>query len=278
MRLPARLLAAITLVTIAVIPATPASGSNTGERSSVLSFGGELCDVTRPMASADAPPYGVGPCPGVRPGAGLWSDAGGCSFNFYFKGYVRDEFGNLVEAGRFMGSAGHCAVDASEQEFVWPPGEGMEVREGTDTTRIGEYAYAINSDARDFSLIRLDPGVEANPQMCHFGGPTGMNVNANFTGNPGIVQHFGQGLVFGDTVSARSGVAHLTDPNWHLAATPILFGDSGSGIETEDGRALGVLVAISPIGMFITRLDKQIEPARIALGLESLELQTAPEL
>jgi SAM-dependent MidA family methyltransferase len=40
--------------------------------------------------------------------------------------------------------------------------------------RIGEFAYAILQDPKDFALIRLDPGVAANPQMCHFGGPTGV--------------------------------------------------------------------------------------------------------
>ena len=39
---------------------------------------------------------------------------------------------------------------------------------------IGEFAYAVLEDPKDFALIRLDPGVEASPEMCHFGGPTGI--------------------------------------------------------------------------------------------------------
>ena len=175
-----------------------------------------------------------------------------------------------------MGTAGHCIVDQGEQEHVWQAGAGPQARDGNDR-RIGEFAYAVNSSTRDFALIRLDPEVVANPQMCHFGGPTGLN-DPNFNQSPGVIQHFGQGLVLGQTVSARSGVGHRTDPNWQLATTAAIFGDSGSGVETEDGRAMGVLVAISPLGIVITRLAPQMEPAREALGLESLELQTAPEL
>ncbi|MGH2711521.1 MAG: hypothetical protein ACRDH9_10010, partial [Actinomycetota bacterium] len=262
------------LVAITIVPTIPASATN-GE-DAVISFGGENCEVEHPIAR-DAPPLGVGPCPGVRPGAEVWSDNGGCTFNFMFKGYRLNELGERVEAGTFMGTAGHCIFAGESEEVVWPVGTGPEARDANDV-RIGEFAYAVDNPTRDFALIRLDPGVQANPQMCHFGGPTGLNTDSEFTGSPEVVQHFGQGLVFGDTVSARSGVGHMSDPNWHLITTAAIFGDSGSGVETEDGRAVGVLVAISPIGIVVTRLAPQMEPARVALELESLELQTAPEL
>lgn len=272
-----RVTAALAVVaTLALSPAAPATAGQNGHSEAqivVTSASGveRLCEVTHPIAQ-EAPPFGVGPCPGVRPGAEVWSDAGGCTLNFMFRGYGQDG----LEVARFMGTAGHCIVDQSEEEHVWQPGTGPEALDGDDR-RIGEFAYAVNSSTRDFSLIRLDPGVVANPQMCHFGGPTGLN-DPSFTGSPGVVQHFGQGLVFGQTVSARSGVGHLSDPNWQFATTAASFGDSGSGVETDDGRAMGVLVAISPLGIVITRLAPQIEPAREALGLGSLELQTAPEL
>lgn len=237
----------------------------------------ELCSVTHPVAQQEAPPFGVGPCPGVRPGAAVWSEGGGCTFNYMFSGYARDELGALVEVGRFMGTAGHCIVDQSEQEHVWPPGTGPEARDGNDR-RIGEFAYAVNSSTKDFSLIRLDPEIIANPAMCHFGGPTGIWDPSLSPVAPRVIQHFGQGIVFGNTVSARSGAGYLSDPNWTFAGTGASFGDSGSGVETDDGRAMGVLVAISPLGIVITRLAPRVEDARKALGLETLEIQTAPEL
>jgi hypothetical protein len=274
---PTKLFVAVVVMAVALTPAIPASAARTSGSQATIMLGGEACSVTHPVAQA-APPFGVGPCPGVRPGAQLWSDVGGCTFNFYWKGYVLDEFGQLVEAGRFMGTAGHCALEnQTEQQFTWQPGSGPPVEDGNNA-RIGEFAYAVNSSTKDFALIRLDPGVTANPQMCHFGGPNGI-WNPTFSPvAPRVVQHFGQGLVFGDTVSARTGVAYNSDPNWSFGGTAAIFGDSGSGVETDDGRAFGVLVAISPLGIIFTRIPPRLEDARQALGLESFELQTAPEL
>jgi hypothetical protein len=281
----AKLLAPVAILAIALSPVGPAtartghtSASIDDARHATLNVSGELCSVTHPIATAPAPPFGVGPCPGVRPGAQLWTDVGGCTFNFYWKGYVLDDLGNLVEAGNFMGTAGHCALATqAEEESVWAPGEGPVVEDGTNT-RIGEFAYAVNSPTKDFSLVRLDPGVAANPQMCHFGGPNGIHDPSFSPLAPRVIQHFGQGLVLGDTVSARSGVAYNSDPNWSFGVDEAIFGDSGSGVETDDGRAFGVLVAISPLGIIYTRIPPRLEDARKALGLESFELQTAPEL
>ncbi len=285
---PVRLIAAF--ASLAMFALAPASASAAAAEPSLLernaasisfmdaSGVAKACDVTHLVAQEAAPPFGIGPCPGVRPGAQLWSDVGGCTFNFLFRGYVHDEWGNLVEAGRFMGTAGHCALEnQTEQEFVWAAGSGPPVRDGTNA-RIGEFAYAVNSSTKDFALIRLDDGVNANPQMCHFGGPTGMWDPSFSPTAPKIVQHFGQGMVFGKTVSARSGAGYLSDPNWSFGGTAAIFGDSGSGVETEDGRAFGVLVAISPLGIVFTRMPPRVEDARRALNLVSLELQTAPEL
>jgi hypothetical protein len=279
-----RPIAAFVLVaSLALSPAASAAGvAGRGEARDariVTSARGveELCNVTHPIAQ-EAPPFGIGPCPGVRPGAEVWSDTGGCTFNFMFRGYVRDELtGELVEAGRFMGTAGHCIVVQSEQQHVWAAGTGPEARDGNDR-RIGEFAFAVNSSTKDFALIRLDPEIQANPAMCHFGGPTGMHDPSLSPVAPRVIQHFGQGIVFGDTVSARSGAGYLSDPNWTFAGTGASFGDSGSGVEMDDGRAIGVLVAISPLGVVITRLAPRVEDARKALALETLEIQTAPEV
>ena len=56
----------------------------------------------------------------------------------------------------------------------WAAGSGPVARDGNGN-RIGEFAYAILQEPKDFALIRLDSGVAASPQMCHFGGPTGTN-------------------------------------------------------------------------------------------------------
>jgi hypothetical protein len=124
--------------------------------------------------------------------------------------------------------------------------------------------------------------VPANTQMCHFGGPTGQNddlVNSTVT-----IHHYGQGLGINQVVPGRSAVATtLSNPNHVYAYGGVVFGDSGSGAISSDGRALGVVVTtglhlggpINDIGtMGITRLKPEVQAAQSATGL-SLTLQTA---
>lgn len=238
------------------------------------SLGGVPCELIPTKASASAPPVGVlVPCPGVRPGAVVTSSAGQCTFNFMW----RDPSGN-----RYMGTAGHCIIDDGER--TWTFGAGPVARDAQGQ-RIGEFVYAILQDPRDFALIRLDPGVSASPQMCHFGGPTGQNDD--LTGGSVVLHHFGQGLALGDTVPGRTAVAKsMPDPDHVFADGAAIFGDSGSGAISADGRAVGVLVTIGVHvgGVFdngvvgLTRLKPQVARAQQALGITGLTLQTAPLL
>lgn len=230
-----------------------------------------------------AAPVGVGACPGVRPGAIVNSDGGQCSFNFLFSG---------SDGALYMGTAGHCILGESPVggdvgEMAWDPGEGPEARDADDV-RIGEFVYAILQDPKDFALIRLDPGVAANPQMCHFGGPTG--VNAETPGGLVVLNHYGNGVAIGTVLPARTGVAlGMPDPDHVFAQAVALPGDSGSGIISSDGRAVGVIVTVgvhsSSIGtggvdagvVGITRLGPQVERASDVLGV-GFTLETAPLL
>jgi len=230
-----------------------------------------------------AAPVGTGPCPGVRPGAIVNSDTGQCTFNFLFQG---------SDGRRYIGTAGHCILGESPVggdvgEESWAPGTGPEARDGNDQ-RIGEFAYAILQDPKDFALIRLDPGVAADPQMCHFGGPTG--VNADMPSSLVTLQHFGNGIGVGSVLPARTAFAiGMPDPDHVFAQGAIVPGDSGSAIISDDGRAVGVIVTVgvhsSSIGtggidagvMGITRLPPQVARAQQVLGL-ALSLQTAPQL
>jgi len=112
--------------------------------------------------------------------------------------------------------------------------------------RIGEFAYAILQDPKDFSLIRVDPEVEASAGMCHFGGPTGTNDDRPGLFQPVVLNWFGNGIVAGTVLPARSALAAGMPSPDHVfaqgAATP---GDSGSGVISSDGRAVGVLVTVA---------------------------------
>ena len=226
---------------------------------------------------------GRGSCPGVRPGATVQSDKGSCTFNFLFSG---------SDGRRYIGTAGHCILgddpfggDAGEQS--WPADSGPVARD-REGRRIGEFAYAVLQDPKDFALIRLDAGVAANPQMCHFGGPTG--VNSDRGSGAVLMHHFGQGLVVGDVLPARSATALGTpDPDHVYAQGAVVPGDSGSGIVSADGRAVGVIVTtglhLGSLGTSgvdagttgITRIGPQVSRASQVLGL-SLDLQEAPRL
>ena len=255
------------------LPGLPAPSDSTN-----WTLGGVPCTLIPVPAAA---PLGTGTCPGVRPGAIVLTDVGQCTLNFLFQG---------SDGSRYIGTAGHCILGTSPiggdvGEMAWAPGTGPVARDA-DGNPIGEFAYAILQDPKDFSLIRLDPLVEANPAMCHFGGPTAVNDD-----NPGLTElvvlnWFGNGILVGTLLPARSALAAgMPDPDHVFADGAAAPGDSGSGIISSDGRAVGVVVTVGVhIGtsfdsgvIGITRLTPQVERARQVLGVD-LVLQTAPTL
>lgn len=227
-----------------------------------------------PTRTAALPLAVLDGCTGVRPGAVVLSDTGQCTFNYLFLG---------SDGHRYMGTAGHCILGAGSGEETWAPGTGPEARDGAGN-RVGEFAYAVLGGVRDFALVRLDNGVNANPQMCYFGGPTG--INDDLTTGPVLLQHYGQGVLFGQTVPGRTAVAlSMDDPDQVFANGLALFGDSGGAVNSADGRAVGTLVTVGlhlagapNIGLIgVTRVSPQLAQAEDNLGI-SLQLSTAPQL
>jgi len=268
------LLSAIAAMAVAVA-APQAASAATGNN---WTLGGKPCKLI-PPANAAAP-VGTGTCPGVRPGAIVQSDAGQCTFNFLFTG---------SNGARYMGTAGHCILGESPiggdvGEESWAPGTGP-VATDADGNRIGEFAYAILQDPKDFALIRLDAGVQASAQMCHFGGPNGTNNDQGSA--PVVLNHFGNGVGIGSVLPARSHLALGTPSPDHVYANGVAApGDSGSGVISSDGRAVGVLVTVgihtAGIGtagvdaglVGITRITPQVARAQQVLGT-GFTLQTA---
>ncbi len=230
-----------------------------------------------------AAPIGITPCPGVRPGAIVNSDTGQCTFNAAFAD---------SEGGLYMGTAGHCILGESPiggdvGEFSWASGAGPVARDSAGAP-IGRFVYAILQDPKDFAVIELDSGVPMSAQMCHFGGPTG--INSDQPAGPVVLQHYGNGLVIGSVLPARTGVAlGMPDPDHVFAELAALPGDSGSLVISDDGRAVGVLVTVGvhvgAIGVptvdagivGITRFAPQIARAEEILGID-LTMLTAPTL
>jgi hypothetical protein len=272
----------VTAVTLALAPvAVPAQGSllgllggsstDTGAQWNV--FGRPCSPIAVPTAGA----FAAGTCPGVRPGAVLLMEGGGqCTFNFMFAG---------GDGRTYMGTAGHCALgdgglgggDAGER--TWASGTGPVVSDGAGRP-VGRFTYAIVQEPKDFALVQLDAGVAASPEMCGFGGPTGIDDDPNV----GAMDFFGEGVVVGDLLPARGALGLQSDQDKVYALGVALPGDSGSAVTSVDGRAVGVLVGLSvgvglppQSGIVITRLRPQLTRAAQALGT-TLTLRTAPRL
>lgn len=240
--------------------------------------------TTEPDAQAgSATPIGVTRCADLRPGAAIFVGPSLCTANFLY----RDGSG-----ADYLGTAGHCVLgsatlsgeDAGEQ--VWTPGSGPEVFDASGAT-IGRIAYAVLTPPKDFALIRLANGVAAEPAMCHFGGPTGINSEAS--AEPSVLRFYGNGLVTGDVLPARSALAlSMADPDEVFLTGLAAPGDSGAGVIDAQGRAVGVLVTVGvhngglgsdgvELGTVgVTRLAPQLERARQAMQRPGLSLVQAP--
>ena len=254
----------------------PAQGRSAVAKASSFTLGGAKCSLIGVPAADGKLPVGVGTCPGVRPGGELRTDVGQCTLNFLFV---------TPDGERYIGTAGHCILGegavAGDRagEKMWPKGQGPVAKDPAGK-RFGEFAYAVLQDPKDFGLIRLDSGVEASPEMCDFGGPSG--INDDISGDPTVLHYFGNGVGIGTAVPARSAVAMgLPNADHVYAAGMALPGDSGSAVISEDGRAVGVLVTVGVHGfgiddsggidfgtVGITRIVPQMNRAAEALGIQ----------
>jgi hypothetical protein len=219
------------------------------------------CSAVPVAVASDSAPVGPGPCPGVRPGGRVLTSIGDCTLNFLFR---------APDGTRYIGTAGHC-VDpgptSNEEsnpdgrariERVWPLGSGP-VATDSDGQRIGEFAYAVVRPSKDFALIRLDPGVKASAEMCHFGTPHGL-ATTDFD-SATVLHYYGSGEGVGDVAPARSAVALGTPNPDHIYAVGLAVpGDSGAGVMTADGLAIGALVTTGLHGLGFEPRDPDDKP------------------
>lgn len=261
--------------------------------------------------------FGSTPCPGVRPGGlvhielpGLPPGVGDpvalpvphCTLGFLWRARGR----------RYVSTAGHC----TGVKGTWAEGGGPVAYDG-ERRRIGEVVYSRHhapwtdgshpspappdpeDEAQDFALIRLDRGVAADPAVCHFGGPTGIDedVVARTLTPPNLIalHYYGNGFAGGYhegagwVLPARTGVSHgLPNPRWLYFTGHLSQRDSGGPILTGDGRAIALISGGGGIDSETEpdpapyagsarspRLAHQVEAAEKALDL-GLRLETSP--
>lgn len=221
-----------------------------------------------------ADPVGTTACPGVRPGAVLMTGTERCTFGFLFQGSDRR---------RYASTAGHCAFSpdpATDTTKVWKPGTGPVVKDAAGK-QVGRYVYAtVRGQFQDFALIRLDPGVASNPQMCHFGGPTKLTTEIH--NRDVLVHHYGQGTGLQD-VPARTGDMFfgLYRPDYVYFYGASTGGDSGAPVVDDTGAAVGLVTELTtPFtgNVGVNRPAPHLAAAAKALRLKTLTLLTAPAL
>lgn len=216
-------------------------------------------------------------CSGARPGATVETRVGQCTLNFVLRG---------SDGRRYIGTAGHCVLGHAG-ERTWSGGSGPVAKTAAGK-RLGHFSFAVLHDARDmdFSLIRLARGVRANPAVCQFGGPTG--INRDITSDPVFLDFYGEGVGVSSVMPGRTVLAlGMPSPRHVYAQGAAVPGDSGSGVISSDGRAVGVVVTVglhagsigpdrADAGLIgIDRIPRELRAARHALGL-GLRLAKAP--
>lgn len=88
--------------------------------------------------------------------------------------------------------------------------------------------------------------------MCAWGGPTGINEDMVMPPEPVVLRHYGSGTVIRDVAPGRTLVAlGMPEPEEVWAVGVAIFGDSGSPVISDDGRAVGVVFAFGES----TRID-----------------------
>lgn len=240
-----------------------------------FNVGGESCEL---LAIPTAAPFATGSCGGVRPGALVEVPDGFCTMNFAFKG---------PHGARYIGTAGHCVLGENQNgERVFTRSDGPPAKDA-EGNRIGKFAYRNlqTNGNEDFALIRLKKGLEPNPQMCNFGGPTGINDDSS---GAQTLNYYGNGLAIGEVLPARTFYTTSLQNKRRVIANGVATpGDSGGPVTTSDGRALGLLVAvgytIGGIGsndpevgtIFIPRVGPQLDRAARKLDTK-LKLLKAP--
>lgn len=188
----------------------------------VLAATAMLVLVPLPADTASAHHYEDSP---IQPGAEI-DHPGLCSFNFVYE----DQAGDL-----YIGTAGHC-VD--EGQYVIP----------ADFDRaIGTVVWDAYDDGLDFALVSIDADLYdlVEPSVRHWGGPTGVATQQD-TSAGDVLLHYGNGVYFRESELLRPRTAALVDhtEERYCAMAGIYGGDSGSGILTADGKALGVNVRL----------------------------------
>jgi hypothetical protein len=231
-------------------------------------------------AAEGAEPFGTTGCTGVRPGAWIEAPRG----TVYTMGFVLKGTGSKAMTGTYVATVGHFVYPVFGTK-TWKPTSGPSAYDARGKS-IGRFVYAYHADTpayASFGLVKLAGNVKASPQVCHFGGPTGIFDTIDRT--PRTVGYYGNGFPLDEVSPARTAVVTGTSSEDNAIAvgliSPVDTGDSGAPFVT-DGKALGywdggIGGGGSGAGFVVQRIGPWIEKVQEALKIK-LKLLTAKPL
>ena len=281
-------------------PASPAPNATHPASPSPSNTGAPVANGTSPSApsnastNASAPATWASPdAAKIRPGIQVISSAGQCTSNFVYTS--RDN------KTAYIGIAAHCVTGSKVGDEV---DIGPGVARGTiaysswymtghsDPGPGGSEAGASCSKEKDASTCNYNDFVlvaiaasdraSVSPSMMHFGGPTALAASGAVQMLDKVLTYGNSGLRGGvDQASWKEGYVADHSDSWTVSVdtvTPGIPGDSGSGVMTGDGKALGIFVTLNGDGSGgVTVLDKAIAWAATHGGPD-VQLATAPLL
>jgi len=173
----------------------------------------------------------------VQPGSSLQFGNSFCTMNWVY---------NSPGGAVYVGAAGHCTTGVDQ------PVQLATGSLGSPVATIGTVAFV--SKNLDYSLIKLYPGVIANPAMAgHPSIPTGVSTT-NTAKQGDLVQFSGHGIVFDLTTITqqdRVGVFNFFDGGNQYVVATVTPGDSGGPVAdiTDGNKALGI---VDTVGLTVT--------------------------
>lgn len=201
----------------------------------------------------------------IQPGVQVFTSGSQCTTNFVFT--------SPDNSSVYIGLAAHCVdgLPIGTPATFNVPGTGKLAysswRTMDDVGETNGRALAYN----DFALIRIDDEWRhrVSPAMRHFGGPVAMaDTTVDVKQGDKVLTYGNSGLRMGvEQSNWHEGYVLNEFRDWHRdvwTATPGVFGDSGSGMMTSDGKAMGIVVTISYLGATngITMVDDAVDYAR----------------
>lgn len=193
----------------------------------------------------------------VRPGVQIRSSAGQCTTNFLFRtpdnatlmlGVAAHCFAEEPDAGSGCDPATKPMAPGAEATITGASNPGTLVYSSWWTMQEANATGNELCNVNDFALVALHPGDRSgvHPAALGFGGPASLAQGSPGSGEKVIWWGNSGTRPDGEATQRNEGYIVHSSPRSAVmySASPGVPGDSGSGIQTADGQAVGVLSTV----------------------------------